>query len=226
MASLFRPILAGGTLPDRLAACAGALVGIALTGVVTALLLHPQGALLMIVAPMGASAVLVFAVPASPLAQPWPVVGGNVISALVGIAAAHLVPVPALAAAVAVGGAILLMSLTRSLHPPGGAAALTAVIGGPAVAAAGWSFALVPVGLNALILAACGLAFHRWSGHSYPHRPVPVAGHAPAAFPGEPHPEDVDRALEDLGETFDVSREDLDLLFRRVAFHAEQRRRV
>jgi len=224
MLTLFRPILAGGTLPDRLAACAGALVGIGLTGVVSALLMHPHGSLLMIVAPMGASAVLVFAVPASPLAQPWPVIGGNVLSALVGIAVARLVPAPEVAVGLAVGGAILLMSLTQSLHPPGGAAALTAVIGGPAVAAAGWSFAVVPVGLNALILVACGLAFHRWSGHSYPHRPVAVAGHQPPAIPEEPHPEDVDRALADLGETFDVSREDLDLLFRRVAFHAQQRR--
>ena len=224
MRSYFRPILAGGTFPDRLLACAGALVGIALTSLVTALLVHPKGALLMIVAPMGASAVLVFAVPASPLAQPWPVVGGNVISALVGITVAKLVPDPAVAVGIAVAGAILAMSLTRSLHPPGGAAALTAVIGGPAVLSAGYGFALVPVGLNALILAGVGIAFHRLSGHSYPHRPVPAAGHHPVPSPEPPHPEDIDLALVDLGETFDVSREDLDLLFRRVAFHAARRR--
>ena len=223
MHSYFRPTLAGGTLRDRLLACLGALAGIGLTGLVSALLVQ-HGSLMMIVAPMGASAVLVFAVPASPLAQPWPVVGGNIISALVGITIARVVPEPALAAGIAVGGAILAMSLTRSLHPPGGAAALTAVIGGPAVLSAGYGFALVPVGLNALILAGLGIAFHRVSGHSYPHRPVPVAGHAVEPSPEPAHPEDIDRALADLGETFDVSREDLDLLFRRVAFHAEHRR--
>ena len=224
MRSFFQPILAGGTLPDRLLACVGALVGIALTSLLSALLVQPHGSLLMIVAPMGASAVLVFAVPASPLAQPWPVVGGNVISALVGITVARIVPEPAIGAGIAVCGAILLMSLTRSLHPPGGAAALTAVIGGPAVLSAGYGFALVPVGLNALFLAGLGLAFHRVSGHSYPHRPVPAAGHAPVPLVEPAHPEDIDRALADLGETFDVAREDLDLLFRRVAFHAALRR--
>ncbi|WP_294392330.1 HPP family protein [uncultured Sphingomonas sp.] len=224
MRAYFVPILAGGNLPDRLFACIGAFVGIALTGLISALLVHPAGAWLWIVAPMGASAVLVFAVPASPLAQPWPVVGGNVISAMVGVTVAKLVPIPSLAAGLAVALAILAMSLTRSLHPPGGAAALTAVVGGPAVTSAGYLFPLLPIGLNAVILAGIGLAFHRWSGHSYPHRPVPVAGYVVPPLSGLPHPEDIDLALEELGETFDVSREDLDLLFRRVEYHAAQRR--
>jgi CBS domain-containing membrane protein len=222
MRRVFVPILAGGTLRDRMIACVGALFGIGVTALVSWYLLYPTGSLLAIVAPMGASAVLVFAVPASPLAQPWPVVGGNVISALVGIGIARVVPVPELAAGLAVAGAILAMSLTRSLHPPGGAAALTAVIGGPAIASAGYAFAFVPVGVNAVILAAMGAAFHRFSGHSYPHRPVPVAGHV--IPPGVPHPEDIDLALADLGETFDIAREDLDLLFQRVEHHAMRRR--
>ncbi len=208
-------ILAGASWRDRLLACAGALVGIALTAWIGALATG-SAAGAVIVAPMGASAVLVFAVPASPLAQPWPVVAGNTLSALVGVAVAALVPVPAFAAGVAVGLAILVMSLTRSLHPPGGAAALLAVVGGPAVAALGWRFALVPVLLNAAVLAGLGVLFHRLSGHSYPHRPVPV----PLA-----HPEDVDAALADLGETLDVAREDIDALLARVAHHARARRR-
>lgn len=223
MRRLFVPILAGGTLRDRMLACAGALAGIGVTALVSGWLLHPAGLLLAIVAPMGASAVLVFAVPASPLAQPWPVVGGNVISALVGIAVASLVPDQEMAAGIAVAAAILAMSLTRSLHPPGGAAALTAVIGGPAIASAGYAFAFVPVGVNAVMLAIMGIAFHRFSGHSYPHRPVPVSGHV--VPPGVPHPEDIDLALADLGETFDIGREDLDLLFGRVEHYAVQRRR-
>ncbi|MEG8058719.1 HPP family protein [Sphingomonas sp. 22L2VL55-3] len=82
--------------------------------------LHGSGPLPLLVAPIGASAVLIFAVPASPLAQPWSVVGGNIISALVGVTAARFVPIPYLAAGVAVGGAILVMSLLRCLHPPAG----------------------------------------------------------------------------------------------------------
>lgn len=180
----------------------------------------------MIVAPMGASAVLVFAVPASPLAQPWPVVGGNIVSALIGVGVAAVVPSPPIAAGLAVGGAILAMSLLRCLHPPGGAAALTAVIGGPAVAAAGWMFPLVPIGVNAIILAATGVVFHRMTRHSYPHHAV--AGPPPTLTGDDatPHPEDLDAALADLGETFDIAREDLDQLFERVRVHAARRRKA
>lgn len=220
MRRFFVPVLAGGTLPDRLFACVGAVFGIALTGAISVWFLGDGGALPLLVAPMGAAAVLVFAVPASPLAQPWSVVGGNIVSAVVGVTAVRFVPAPHLAAGVAVGGAILAMSLLRCLHPPGGAAALTAVVGGPTVLAAGYDFALVPVGLNAVLLMLTGVAFHRLSGHSYPHRPVPVA-RVPAD--GVPHPEDLDRALEDLGETLDVTREDLDLLFLRMEHHASAR---
>lgn len=221
----FAPLLAGASLRDRLTASVGALVSIALTGALSAALLHDWSAVPCLVAPMGASAVLVFAVPASPLAQPWSVIGGNILSALVGVAAARWVPAPFLAAGVAVGGAILVMSLARCLHPPGGAAALTAVIGGPAVASAGYGFAFAPVGLNAVMLTLLAFLFHRFSGHSYPHRPVPVAGHVLPNAPAKAfHPEDIEQALADLGETFDVGREDLDLLFRQVEFHAAARR--
>ena len=225
--SIFAPILAGASFYDRLAACAGAVIGITLTAVVTTAVLGEGPAAFWLVAPMGASAVLIFAVPASPLAQPWPVIGGNVISALVGVAVASLVPSPAIAAGLAVGGAILAMSLLRCLHPPGGAAALTAVIGGPAVAAAGWMFPILPVGINAAILAAAGVLFHRVSRHSYPHRPA--LGLVALPLPGDdptPHPEDLDAALADLGETFDIGREDLDQLFERVRIHAAARRRA
>lgn len=214
----FAPILAGATLSDRLLACVGALAGIALTGLACAALSPFPGAL-WLVAPIGASAVLVFAVPSSPLAQPWPVVGGNVLSALVGVVIAQWVPWPGLTIGLAVACAILAMSLLRCLHPPGGAVALTAVIGGPAITSAGYGFAFVPVALNSILLVVAGVLFHRISRHSYPHRPVSAAGTVAPAF----HPEDIDRALADLGETFDVSREDLERLFQQVEFHAAAR---
>lgn len=216
MPRFFHPILAGATARDRGLAILGAVAAIAITALATALLTG-TGAPILIVAPMGASAVLVFAVPASPLAQPWPVVGGNLLSALVGVAAARWVPIPAAAVGVAVGGAIALMSLTRCLHPPGGAAALLAVVGGPAVSAAGFSFALFPVGLNAALLTVAGLLFHRVSGHAYPHR-------APPAPVGGATPEDIDRALADMGETLDIDPADLAALVRRVEHHSAARR--
>jgi CBS domain-containing membrane protein len=83
MIRLFNPILPGASFRDRLIACLGAFVCLGLTAAAACAFLPLAPGLPSIVAPLGASAVLVFAVPASPLAQPWPVIGGNTISALV-----------------------------------------------------------------------------------------------------------------------------------------------
>ena len=174
----------------------------------------------VIVAPLGASAVLVFAIPASPLAQPWPVVGGNIVSTLVGVVAFQTIPNAILAAGAAVGGAILLMSLLRCLHPPGGAAALTAVIGTTNIHAAGYAFAFAPVGINSIALVSLAMLFHRSTLHSYPHRPAELPGGALA--PGL-HLADIDAALADMHESFDISREDLDALLSRAELHASAR---
>lgn len=212
---LLSPLLAGGTSRERAIACLGAWLAIALTAWLCHRLL--PGAALYLAAPIGASAVLVFALPASPLSQPWPVIGGNVVSGLIGTLAAHLFARPELAAGVAVGGAILAMSLLRCLHAAGGGTALVTALPAPAVAASGYMFALLPVAINAVLLVALGMLFHRLSGHSYPHRPATRAAvPAPAAF----HRDDVDRALADMGETFDISRDDLDLLLTRAEHHA------
>lgn len=132
----FWPAPSPASLHERLRSAGGALVGIALTAWLSRLML-PAGLVPWLVAPMGASAVLVFAVPGSPLVQPWSVVGGNTLSALVGVAAAHVIPDTPVAAAVAVAGAIAVMFATRSLHPPGGASALFAVMAAPALAPLG-----------------------------------------------------------------------------------------
>lgn len=214
---------------ERLKAFAGALIGIALTSLVTHLAIADPGALPLLIAPMGASAVLLFAVPASPLAQPWSIIGGNIISGLAGVTCVKLIPDPTLAAAAAVASAILLMSLCRCLHPPGGAVALTAAVGGPVVHAAGFAFVLVPVALNSLILLAVALVFNNLSGRSYPHlaHALPPAPHNTA----DPVPDDrvgftladIDAALRHYGELLDVSREDLDALFRQVEVQAHRR---
>lgn len=228
-ASQFKPILVGATLRDRVIASIGALIAIAATAAIFRLALGSGTPLPFIVEPIGASAVLVFAVPASPLAQPWPVIGGNTISALIGIATAKLVADPALAAGLAVALAIAGMSLTRSLHPPGGAAALTAVVGGPAVAAAGFSFAFLPVALNSATLVVLGWLFHKFSSHSYPHVPAPAPQNvhgtddAPAPRRIGFQDNDIDAALADLGETFDIGRDDLDRVLRQVEARALMR---
>src|SRR4051812_33811048 len=155
--------------PERMRAVAGALVGLLLTAGLSELLVGGAGLPLALVAPMGASAVLLFCVPASPLAQPWPVIGGNTISALVGIACAKAIGNPLLAAPLAGSLAILVMFLLRCLHPPSGAVALTTVLGGPAVHAAGFGFAFVPVCLNSTLIVLVALLFNNLTGRRYPH---------------------------------------------------------
>ena len=210
-------------------ASVGALLGILVTGSVAQLWLGSSTSLPILIAPIGASAVLLFAVPASPLAQPWSIFGGNSLSALAGVASAMLVDDPTAAAGLAVALAVALMSAARCLHPPGGAVALTAVIGGPAIAAAGWSFALVPVALNSIILLGIGWLFNNATRHSYPHR-VRAFSHtvhetsdqAPQDRVGYTAA-DIDAVLARYDELLDVSRDDLDAIFRQVEAHAYRR---
>ncbi|MCZ8543382.1 HPP family protein [Mesorhizobium qingshengii] len=223
---LFVPILAGATLRERIIACIGATIGIALTGAIGGLVLGNGPHVPLLVAPMGASAVLLFAVPASPLAQPWSIVGGNTISALVGVIVAHFIHETALATGIAVALAIAAMSFTRCLHPPGGAAALTAVLGGPAIVSAGFLFPFVPVALNSILLVALGYGFHKLARRNYPHVPVPVPANSHGTFdpPAQSRvgfrSEDIDAALGALEETFDIDRDDLDRLLRQVELQA------
>ena len=223
---LFSPILAGATLRERLIACLGALIGIGLTGLISGAFIGQGAHLPLIVAPMGASAVLLFAVPSSPLAQPWPIIGGNTISALIGITVGHLIHDPALAIGIGVSLAIGVMSITRCLHPPGGAAALTAVLGGQAVAGWGFLFPFVPVAINSCILVGLGLLFHKLAGRSYPHVavPAPVNTHQTSDLPSQARvgfrEEDVDSALAALDETFDIDRGDLSRLLHQVELQA------
>ena len=108
----------------------GATIAIASSALVTHLLLGTDSAdMPWLVAPLGASAVLVFAVPASPLAQPWPVIGGTLLSALIGLALGLYTGSPVIAASLVVGLSIAAMGLSRCLHPPGGAAALLCALG-------------------------------------------------------------------------------------------------
>jgi CBS domain-containing membrane protein len=222
MMHFFQPVLVGGTLSDRMIACLGALVCLSLTAAICLYAPLAPG-LPSIVAPLGASAVLVFAVPASPLAQPWSVIGGNSISALVGVATYQAIPDVRLASGVAVAAAILAMSLARCLHPPGGAAALTAVIGAPGIHAMGFWFALSPVALNSVLLVAFAIAFHRSRGHAYPHRAASPAQLQPEHQAVGFAPEDIDAALADMHESFDIAREDIDLLLAQVEIYRRRR---
>ena len=113
-----------------------------------------------IIASMGSSAVLLFAVPHGPLSQPWSVFGGHLVSAIVGVTCVKLIPAPMLAAAIAVALAIGAMHYLRCIHPPGGATALGAVLGGDAVHQLGYQFVITPVMLNAITILLVALLFN------------------------------------------------------------------
>lgn len=214
---LFYPILAGATLKDRVVAAFGALICLGLSALLCAQFSFAPRDLPALVAPFGASAVLLFGVPASPLAQPWSILGGNVVSALVGVLVALALGHGPLAIGAAVGLAILAMSFLRCLHPPGGAVAMTAVMGGQAVWDAGFAFPFGLVLLNGLVVVALGWLFHRVSGHAWPHkvRAAPAPDHFQRS--------DIRRALADAGEAFDVAEADLEMLLERAEHHARER---
>src|SRR5690606_10564919 len=114
---------------------------------------------------LGATAVLVFGIPSSPLSQPWPVLAGSTVSVLVGVACAAWVPSPAWAAALAVGLSVAVMLPLRCLHPPGASLALFVVLHHDQ----GVHLAVVPVLFTALVLVVVGVVYNTLTGRSYPH---------------------------------------------------------
>jgi CBS domain-containing membrane protein len=183
-----------------------------------------------LIAPMGASAVLLFCLPGSPLAQPWAVIGGNVVSALVGVACFKLLGTGVWTAPLAGGLAILAMFSLRCLHPPGGAVALTAVLADPSVHALGFQFALAPVALNSALMVGAALVVNNVTGRRYPHaqrspldHPHATADAAPTARLGFQR-DDLDAVLRQYGQVLDVSRDDLENIILATEAHAYERR--
>lgn len=144
---------------ERLAATLGGMIAIFFCFSVTAFFTDAVGTA-AILPSMGASTVLLFAVPHGQLSTPWALFAGNLLSAAVGVSCAYFVGNIYLAASLAVAASILVMHLTRSLHPPGGATALAAVIGGAAIDDLGYWYILVPTLVNCLIIFAVALLFN------------------------------------------------------------------
>ncbi|MEY4254816.1 MAG: hypothetical protein RLZZ141_43 [Pseudomonadota bacterium] len=205
-------------------ACFGVFLGLSGTAWISTMAMGDVTGSLLLIAPMGASAILIFAVPASPLAQPWPVVGGHLVAALVGVTTAHLISTPLLAAPLAVALSLGFMSLLRCVHPPSGAIALIAVLGGPKILELGYSFALVPVLLNSLLLTATALMYNNLSGRSYPHSahglPQPVTPTLSLTR------DDIDTALKAYGETLDIDPKDLEGLVQGLVAQANKPNRA
>ena len=204
MQSWFRAFLPAPIATDgkeRLRAVVGAFLGI----LVTALISHAVAGTVTpwMVAPLGASAVLVFAVPASPLAQPWSVIGGNTLSAACGVLCVRLIGVPEYAAGAAVALAIATMFTVRCLHPPGGAAALLVALAGVKDP----MFVLFPVLTNSMLLVASGVAWNNATKRRYPHVQLPPTPDA-----------ELEAVIAKYNQVLDVPRDDLRALLDEVRF--------
>ncbi len=205
---------------ERARAMFGAALGIFLTAVMCkeAVTLLPVPATPWLFAALGASAVLVFAVPSSPLAQPWSVVGGQLVSSMAGIVCSVWWGDSAWAGAAAVGLAIGAMFALRCLHPPGGGTALLMVL----AHITRFEFALFPVLANVLVLVAVGMLYNTLTGRRYPHASLPestVGLAQPSRFTGA----DLDAAMAHFNQVLTVDRADLTELLRYAELAAYER---
>jgi CBS-domain-containing membrane protein len=213
---------------EKLLSSLGAFLGILGLLVISDGILGIQGAGL-VVASMGASAVLLFAAPHSPLSQPWPVLGGHLVSAAIGVTCALHIDHVLTASAVAVALSIAAMYYGRCLHPPGGASALAIVIGGESVRALGYAYLVTPILLNVLLLLGVAMLFNApFARRRYPLwiARLAEAGERDtvAAEPAEKlmiaH-SDLVYALSQIDSFIDVTEDDLLRIYRLATHHAE-----
>jgi len=209
---------------EKMTAALGGFVGISLITWVSFQFTGASGAAL-IVPSMGASAVLVFAVPHGRLSQPWALFGGQLISAAVGVACYQFIPNLFLAAGIAVGVSIGLMHLFRCVHPPGGATALAAVIGSSAIHDLGYAYLVTPVLLNTVIIFITAMAFN----NLFPWRRYPTSlmrftdtpslqeKHSPRLLDKQ----HIEQALSDMDMVIDLNASDLQQIFSLALEHAE-----
>ncbi len=210
--------LAGATPRDGALACLAAGGSVLLVAAVASLF-HGAGAGPAETVPaIAASAILLFVLPGSPMSQPWPVLGGYALAAVIGLLVGREVGHGAGADGLAVAAAVAAMWLTGTLHPPAVGIALSGAIGGPFDDHDRWLFALTPVMLNVVTLLVLAWAFHRLSRRPYPHRAPPTALEPSARDRAELH-----ALLRELHEVLDVSEDDLGLLLRALEERERER---
>ena len=201
---------------EKLISACGGFIGILLVVILSNWLMGAAQAV-YIIPSMGASAVLLFAAPHSPLAQPWNVFGGHLVSALAGVICAQFIPLPGVAAAASVGLAIGAMYYLRCIHPPGGATALAAVIGGAQIQALGFEYLLTPVLVNTLTILSVALLFNylfKWRRY-----PACLAGKDTVKqLPNDVYEPvthaDLVYALSEMDSFIDITEEDLLKIFK------------
>ena len=192
--------------PERIRATIGALIGLFCTVALGRMLGELVGVNEWVMASLGASALLIFVLPSSPMAQPWAVIGGNVLSALVGITSYHFIPSPLFAMPIAAASAILGMFVLRCLHPPAAAVALIAVLG----QITNYRYAFFPVMIDSVALCLVAVIYNSLTGKRYPTRPPGPVVDFPEKKQGRDQVEKtLDALLTEYQEVMDVDRAEL-----------------
>jgi len=210
---------------EKLIAGIGGFLGIFFISIISFQFVGAEGAA-FIVPSMGASAVLVFAVPHGKLSQPWSLFGGHLVSAAIGVACYQNVPNVFLAAGIAVGLSITFMHILKCIHPPGGATALAAVIGGPAIQDLGYLYILNPIWVNTFIIFIVAILFNRilpW--RHYPANMMRFTETKPLSFQDETRQFDkknIERAISEMNLIVDITTDDLQKLFELTQYRSSQ----
>jgi len=203
--------LNSNTHHEKIISAVGGCIGIFVVFIVSNWIVGVEAAV-YIIPSMGASAVLLFAAPHSPLAQPWNLLGGHIISAGVGVICAQFIPIVAIAAAASVGLAIGAMYYARCIHPPGGATALAAVIGGAQIHSLGFAYIINPVLVNAMTILIVALLFnYMFKWRRYPASLTSEDKKSISAIDiyGPINHADLVYALSEIDSFIDVTEEDL-----------------
>lgn len=223
----FKPHVVPISITEKIRSALAAGIAMLLLGLALKFLPHFDYPMLML-GSMAASAVLLFAVPHSPMAQPWPLFGGHLVSVLAGWTCIHLIADPLLAAGCAVCLAVFLMHYLHCLHPPGGATALTLVLSSAQFHPMGWPWVTYIVAMNAGISLVLALLINSLiPGRHYPmpaHNPT-QPGADPAATPVSMEQVDIAWAASQMDSFMDISEEDLAMIYQLANQHAQRRYR-
>ena len=219
---LIRPSFDPVTLTEKFRSAFAAMVGMLLLG--EAVCFMPEGGHpLILFASMAAASVLLYAVPHSPMGQPWPLVVGNLLSGAMGFLCGALIPDQVIAAACAVGLSIFVMHLTRSLHPPGAATAMIIVVNIVQIQHFGWLWACGAVLANIIFSLLFALVINNLIHVGrYPvlHHLLPT--HRDGVPAGTLTGEDIEWALGKIDVLIDADEEDLLEIYRLAAEHARK----
>ncbi len=206
------------TVLERTVAILGSLVAMLIVFAVSGSM--PGGSHVLIVASAGASTVIIFTVPHGRLSQPWPVLVGHLLCGLIGVTCAKWLGTGPMSAAIAVSLCVLVMSVGRCVHPPAGATALTAVLGGSIITDLGYSFVLAPVMVNMLTLIGVAVLLNlpfRWRRY-----PASLHWQRRKALPPSVDRSDLAYALSKINTFMDISEDDLLRIYELARGHSDK----